>query len=319
MKKGLLVTIIIPTYNREKLLPDAIDSVINQTYKKWELVVVNDASTDNTGQVVDNYKRKLGNKLRYFSTKKNSGNCGATTRNIGIRNARGEYLLILDDDDILHPTILEKQIGFINKYLHILYVTTNRSFFPKNKKKLYKDYTADYYDSFLKGDWKKLSKGHYIWTKGNPFDEYFPAYHSGSLVHKSIYNKVGLFNERLKYSVDVEMRIKTGLLYDVGLIDEHLYYMRIGNNNYTLTNKDNTDGHIIINNTIKKFIKLNGLKKEPILNQKLSGCYFNKGYKLRKTNKLKSLCYYLVAMYCNYDSIQIKAIGKLFIPKYYKK
>ena len=91
------ISIIIPTYNRVDLLPYAINSVKNQSFLDWELIVVDDCSTDNTKQVVSSYMYN-DSRIRYAQTDKNSGN-PVKPRNLGVQKAKGKYIAFLDSDD----------------------------------------------------------------------------------------------------------------------------------------------------------------------------------------------------------------------------
>lgn len=105
-----LVSIIMPSWNTGKYIADSIQSVINQTYKDWELIIVDDCSTDNTDKVVQTFKDK---RIKYF---KNDKNCGAAlTRNRALRVAKGEWIAFLDSDDLWKPKKLEYQIKFMKK------------------------------------------------------------------------------------------------------------------------------------------------------------------------------------------------------------
>ena len=105
MGKGEMVSVIIPTYNREKVLGASIDSVLNQTYGNIELLVVDDGSTDKTKDLVEQYQDK---RIHYFCT---DGRRGANVaRNIGICNAKGMYIAFQDSDDVWKTDKLEKQM-----------------------------------------------------------------------------------------------------------------------------------------------------------------------------------------------------------------
>ena len=105
------ISVIIPTYNRGNIISNSIKSVLNQTYKNLEIIIVDDGSTDNTKEEVD----KIGDeKIRYIKLEKNLG--GSNARNIGIKNSKGRYISFQDSDDIFYPDKLEKQIkNIINK------------------------------------------------------------------------------------------------------------------------------------------------------------------------------------------------------------
>ncbi|AEH45609.1 glycosyl transferase family 2 [Thermodesulfatator indicus DSM 15286] len=111
-----LVSVIIPTYNRAFLLREAIFSVINQTFQDWELLIIDDRSTDNTKEIVSDLARKEP-RIKYLTNKFKKGPAGA--RKYGIQNARGEYIAFLDSDDLWKPWHLEKAIFLLTKYKYI--------------------------------------------------------------------------------------------------------------------------------------------------------------------------------------------------------
>lgn len=122
MKKSL-VSVVIPTYNRAKELNRAIKSVLKQTYKKWELIIVDDGSTDDTKKVVQNYMKKYKKKIKYLY-QRNKGQGAA--RNYGIKRAKGEFIAFLDSDDEWLPEKLEKQIKlFSNPNIGLAYSASN--------------------------------------------------------------------------------------------------------------------------------------------------------------------------------------------------
>ena len=116
-----LVSIIMPTYNSGEFLPETIGSVLNQTYKNWELLIVDDGSTDNTLLISEEYAAK-DNRIKVFPLGYNSG-IPAIPRNHGIRNAKGDYIAFLDSDDIWLSDKLRKQVDFLenNRDIFLLY------------------------------------------------------------------------------------------------------------------------------------------------------------------------------------------------------
>lgn len=107
-----LISIIMAAYNAEKTIEQAINSVLNQTYPNFELLVVNDCSTDKTAALVEAVAKK-DNRVRLISNKKNSG--VSYTRKHGLEETRGEWIAILDSDDAWKPEKLEKQINLQKK------------------------------------------------------------------------------------------------------------------------------------------------------------------------------------------------------------
>lgn len=103
--KQSLVSVIMPTYNHARFIGEAIDSVLNQTYKNFELIIVDNYSEDNTEKIVASYK---DDGVKYLKFKNNG--VIAASRNYGIKHSRGEYIAFLDSDDMWLPEKLEKQI-----------------------------------------------------------------------------------------------------------------------------------------------------------------------------------------------------------------
>ena len=107
-----LVSIIMPSYNTADFIAESINSVLAQTYTNWELIIVDDCSTDNTDEVV---KRFLNDeRIKYLKNKQNSG--AAISRNRALRLAQGKWIAFLDSDDLWHPCKLELQIKIMKKY-----------------------------------------------------------------------------------------------------------------------------------------------------------------------------------------------------------
>ena len=109
-----LVSIIMPSYNTAKFISESIKSVLAQSYSDWELIIVDDCSTDNTDDVVRPFL--VDHRIRYLKNGKNSG--AAVSRNYALREARGKWIAFLDSDDLWMAEKLEKQITFMeeNKY-----------------------------------------------------------------------------------------------------------------------------------------------------------------------------------------------------------
>jgi glycosyltransferase involved in cell wall biosynthesis len=110
--KNDLVSVIIPAYNSEKYIEKCLDSVINQTYKNIEIIIVNDCSPDNVEEIITKYKQK-DSRIIYLKNKVNMG--VGPTRNKGIDNAKGKYLYFLDSDDYILPNCIEELYNAINE------------------------------------------------------------------------------------------------------------------------------------------------------------------------------------------------------------
>ncbi len=132
-----MISVIIPTYNREKTILGSVKSVLEQTWKDLELIVVDDASSDNTERMIQNIDDL---RVKYIRQPHNQGACAA--RNRGIEAAQGEYIAFQDSDDIWHKDKLEKQINFLKlKSADMVYCGMNRymngrkKYFPSDQKK----------------------------------------------------------------------------------------------------------------------------------------------------------------------------------------
>jgi glycosyltransferase involved in cell wall biosynthesis len=111
MKKDL-ISIITPLYNSEEFISETIKSVLDQSYKNWEMIIIDDCSNDNGVNIVNSYQEKNDN-IKLVQLSKNSG--AAVARNEGIKLAKGRYIAFLDSDDLWHPEKLKKQISFMEK------------------------------------------------------------------------------------------------------------------------------------------------------------------------------------------------------------
>lgn len=107
-----LVSIITANYNCEKFIEQTIDSVINQTFKNWELIIIDDFSSDNSIRIINNYLKK-DNRIKLIKNLKNEG--PAISRNKGIKIAKGKFIAFLDSDDLWHKNKLYDQLNFMDK------------------------------------------------------------------------------------------------------------------------------------------------------------------------------------------------------------
>ena len=104
-----LVSVIMPSYNTAQYISESIRSVINQTYQKWELIIVDDYSADNTDEIIKLFLSD--SRIRYYKNDKNLG--AAISRNKALRKAKGKWIAFLDSDDLWFPEKLEKQVQFM--------------------------------------------------------------------------------------------------------------------------------------------------------------------------------------------------------------
>lgn len=109
---SFLVSIIVPCYNAENTIAQTIESVLRQTYLKWEMIIIDDCSTDSSAFIIKGYEKK-DSRIIYLRTNSPSGS-PSLPRNVGIEAAKGRYIAFLDSDDMWLPHKLEEQVNFLN-------------------------------------------------------------------------------------------------------------------------------------------------------------------------------------------------------------
>ncbi len=206
------VSVIIPTYNYEDFIWDAVDSVLNQSYSDYELIVVDDGSTDNTAEKLKKYKGKI----QYYY-QKNQGPGAA--RNLGIKKSTGEYICFLDADDIFLPNKLEAQISLINHRgeMDLGLVYSDFLCIDEYNLSILKYYKCKSFTS-QSDALKYLYKSNYINT-------------STVMINKKCLEEIGLFNEKYRYLEDLDLWLRIGQTYKFTYINKPLVKTRSHSNN----------------------------------------------------------------------------------------
>lgn len=124
-----MVSIIMPAFNAEEYIEQAIQSVLRQTYTDWELIVIDDGSSDNTATILSKLA-DFDSRILFFENKKNSG--ASYTRNRAVEMAKGEWIAFLDSDDLWEPQKLEKQVALCDKYPDMAICYTASAFIDNN-------------------------------------------------------------------------------------------------------------------------------------------------------------------------------------------
>jgi len=204
MDTNITVSVIIPTYNRAHLISRVIQSVLDQTYRDFEMIVVDDGSTDNTAEIVNGFN---DSRIRYIRHDKNRG--AAAARNTGIKAAIGSYIAFQDSDDEWLPTKLEKQLmAFSNASSKVGVIYSGLWRIEKNNK-IYIGYP------YKKGKEGDLYHNHTI-LKNNFV--YVPS----MVVKKECFFKVGMFDEYLVTAEDMELMFRISKYYHFKYIEEPL-------------------------------------------------------------------------------------------------
>lgn len=198
-----LVSAIITTRNRICLLSHAIESVLLQTYKNIECIVVDDGSTDGTSELCKKYN------IRYIYIPPQESRGGNYARNVGIKNAVGDYIAFLDDDDEWAPTKIKEQINLaLEKQSSLIYCL-----------RIYKDYNKDQYIGMRKESNRKPS--------GNLENIIFRHYITNTsciFVKKNAIEKVGGFDENLNKWQEYDLMIRMAQITNIYYVNKYLCY-----------------------------------------------------------------------------------------------
>lgn len=198
-----LVSVVIPTYNRAWVLRDTINSVLDQTFDSYELIVVNDGSTDNTRTLLEGYEKII------VLDQANKGVSAA--RNRGIVAARGEYVAFLDSDDLWLPEKLAAQVAFFQANPEALvcqtqetWIRNGRRIYPKHR---HRKQSGMFFERSL---------------------ELCLVSPSAVMMKKDLFTEVGLFDEHLPACEDYDLWLRVGARIPIFLIHEALVVKRGG-------------------------------------------------------------------------------------------
>lgn len=286
-----LVTVLMPIYNGEKYLVEAIESVLKQLFTNFELLILNDDSTDNSLNIIKSFNDGRINLVE------NNHNIGLTaTLNEGIKLARGKYIARLDQDDLMKRERLSLQIKYLENHNNIILLGSGVEYIDHEGDLLYKQEMPIHH---------KEIENHF--TIGNPF------VHSSVIFDKKSVMDISGYNGKFIYAQDYDLWLRLSLVGKVHNLPNLLTINRIHNNQET-TNSEIHDiqikekiiiiKQIIIHNNTNKKAKATGYMKLSIL------------YLIRKDYKF--FFYYLLKVGKNFPYIIISAKTYQLIKNYYK-
>lgn len=207
-----MISVIIPAYNASEFIEETIDSVISQSFKDWELIIVNDGSKDNSVEVIKNKIRDHQNMS--LINKKNGGVSSA--RNLGFEHARGEFLAFLDADDIWSEDFLQCGIDSLSKNSDAGLVYTDLIIIDEkniSSNQVKKGKSGEILDDLL------------LW------EDHVISPPSGMIVRRSVINRVGQFDEQLSNNADQDFYMRVSAKYPIERIDRPLLRYRVHDNN----------------------------------------------------------------------------------------
>lgn len=212
-----LVSIVMPIYNTERYLPEAVRSVLAQTYQNWELLVLNDESPGDARSVMAGFDDP---RIRFLEHK-NGG--PAFTRNRGIQESRGEFIAFLDSDDVWLPEKLDKQLALFRRNPDVGVVYSQRE-------------TIDEQGCVLQGYKPQLHSGMIL---DRLYVDNFVCM-SSAIMKRAVFEKVGLIDERLRMSEDFDYWLRVACFFSFAPLDEALVRYRV----HTAQVSKNTDYRI---------------------------------------------------------------------------
>lgn len=227
------ISIIIPTYNRSELLCEAIESVLKQDFTDYEIIIVDDGSTNETQKTVSRY----GNRLRYIYQPR-SGVSNA--RNTGIKTAAANFIAFLDSDDLWEPKKLSTQWEFFQKNPDA-YICYTKERWLRNK------------------EWVESPRS-YRPEKKSIFPDLLERCYIGAssvMIRKELFDLIGYFDESMPVCEDLDLWLRIAIKYPIYLIDETLTVKRMGKWTQLSTSIWGMDRYRIY--TLEKLLKTNNL------------------------------------------------------------
>ena len=272
--KSPLISILIPAYNAEKYISETITSVLNQTYSKFELIVVDDGSTDNTAKITENF---CDNDTRVKLVKQNNAGV-SVARNTAFSISKGEYISYLDADDIWEPFNLELWLKKFSEDLELGIVHSDCGSIDENSNKL--DYFYNGKEGYIIDE--LLLGGQLI--NGT----------SGSLIKREIIEHEGGYDSELSTCADQEFFFRIAKKNKVGRVSVVTWYYRFHSNNMHSNLELNERDTILAHKKAKK----NKLYKSEIFRMQ---CYSNMYYMLAglflsSPKKIKFVKYLLLSI-----------------------
>lgn len=207
-----LVSVIVPAYNAQLYLVEALQSILEQTYQQIEIIVLDDASTDDTLLIARQFSIK-DSRIKVVSNDKNLYIAG--NRNKGISLAKGKYIVWQDADDISLPLRIEKLVNLMESDSSIGLAGSNIQVFDEHGDKEVREYSTD--DVELR---KCIFK-------------YSPVAQPAAIVRKACFDAVGVFNEAYPPAEDLDLSFRVGCLYKFGNVNETLLRYRLSPTNQT--------------------------------------------------------------------------------------
>lgn len=270
------ISVIVTCYNYGKYLEKALMSILNQTYNNYEIIIVNDGSTDDTNEIVAKF---LNMKNILYISQSNKGQAIAT--NIGIKSSSGDLIAFLDADDMWDKTKLEKQIVLFDRE-SVGVVYSRIKFMNEEGLPLDKELTGKYY----------TPRSGYV-TDALLFENFIP--YSSAVVRKECFDKFGMFNPEYKNGLDWDLWLRISIEHEFAFVDEQLLLYRTGHPGQLTSNVERSVqcSDLILD----RFIESNpGTVPARVLKKAMAYSYCSRGNLLRKIDRKRSTGFFLRAL-----------------------
>lgn len=257
-----LVSVVIPTYNRATLIGESIQSVIDQTYPHWEMIIIDDGSSDNTREVVESYKDK---RIRYYHIEHN-GFLGHV-RNIGLRKATGDLVAFQDSDDIWRPHKLEYQITLLKEHRGTAFVLSNNDQFGANAAP-----TPDYEPLFVGSLFLPMLR-----------DGKFCFCGTTLIFHRKVFDKIGFLEESIPMMREIHFFFRMSSRFNGIFTNERLVNGR--KHAHSTSNNYAANAHVHTLKMLQEFYE-EGVLTRRDFTYLSSVCYYRMGLFFLKKNDL---------------------------------
>jgi glycosyltransferase involved in cell wall biosynthesis len=252
-----LVSICIPTYNGEKWLRDCLNSALAQTYDQLEILILDDVSRDETVSIARSFNDA---RIHVSINRQNRGLVG--NWNESVRLAQGSLIKFLFQDDTLYPECIEKMVEVFAAHPHLGLVFARRDIVvePDAPAELAQELLSNYCEPHLKfATLKEVTPGRELFAEHFRSGLYLSciAEPPSTLIRKTVFQELGLFNPRLHQICDIEMWLRIMFFYDIGFVDENLLSYRFHGQAATASN------HATGKNKYDRFWLLEGLCSYP--------------------------------------------------------
>ena len=265
------VTVIIPTYNRAHFIENAIKSILQQTYRDYEIIVVDDGSTDNTGYLIAAY----GNQIRYFY-QNHAG--AASARNTGIKKSIGKYIAFLDSDDYFCEENLFKKILFLERNLDIGWVFSDWNYVDEfgnyfNKGSLHFHYAQKKLSGLIFGE--LLYKRNFIAT---------PTV----IIRRSVLDDIGLFDPMILSQEEYDLWLRISSKYSVCYINEPLVNVIVHADSLSSDFEKWTLGNALIVDKLHQILPKDFIVKKGFVNRLMADKFTFLARNYAKKNQFKN-------------------------------